>query len=312
METAYITSLVILSTVTNVVDSIKLNHVGVPNYANQDKEAVLGCPYDLEGSTLYSVKWYKNGREFFRFLPKNDHPMTVYVREGVEVDKNRSNERSVTLTNLVQSTTGRYRCEVSTEGPMFATVSKFGDLLVVVTPKKGPMITGGKLRYSLGDNVDVNCTSANSKPAAEINWFINGEPASREYLVDYPIQNSSYSYGTLHTAVKGLRFQAQRQHFSPDEGDMKLKCTASIGTIYWKVNEKSAEGLKSKRDSSSNYQSFVHDGMGNPNPPPALDSPHGLSSGWSSSNPLDSPLLPTLLLVTNLVTHCANSWLKLH
>ena len=54
----------------------------------------------------------------------------------------------------------------------------------------------------------------------------------------------------------------QRQHFSPDEGDMKLKCTASIGTIYWKVNEKSAEGLKSKRDSSSNY--FVHDG----NPPP--------------------------------------------
>ena len=43
---------------------------------------------------------------------------------------------------------------------------------------------------------------------------------------------------------------------------MKLKCTASIGTIYWKVNEKSAEGLKSKRDSSSNY--FVHDG----NPPP--------------------------------------------
>ena len=35
---------------------------------------------------------------------------------------------------------------------------------------------------------------------------------------------------------------------------------------YFKVNEKSAEGLKSKRDSSSNYQSFVHDGMGNPPP----------------------------------------------
>merc|ERR1712228_900060 len=106
---------------------------------------------------------------------------------------------------------------------------------------------------------------------------------------------------------------------------MKLKCTASIGTIYWKVNEKSAEGLKNKRDSSSNYQSFVHDGMGNPPPVlqdcfrtrlrgvhykkdqgnKTLDSPHGLSSGWSSSNPLDSPLLPTLL-VTTLVTHCAN------
>ena len=57
--------------------------------------------------------------------------MTVYVREGVEVDKDRSNEKSVTLTNLVHSTTGRYRCEVSTEGPSFDTVSEFGDLLVV-------------------------------------------------------------------------------------------------------------------------------------------------------------------------------------
>ena len=66
-----------------------------------------------------------------RFLPKNPHPMTVYVRPGVEVDKKRSNEKSVTLRNLQQKTTGRYRCEVSTEGPTFATESKYGDLLVV-------------------------------------------------------------------------------------------------------------------------------------------------------------------------------------
>ena len=57
--------------------------------------------------------------------------MTVYVREGVDVDKDRSNEKRVTLTNLVHSTTGRYRCEVSTEGPSFDTVSQYGDLLVV-------------------------------------------------------------------------------------------------------------------------------------------------------------------------------------
>ena len=67
----------------------------------------------------------------FRYLPKNPHPMTVYVRPGVEVDKKRSNEKRVTLKNLVHSTTGRYRCEVSTEGPTFATESKFGDLMVV-------------------------------------------------------------------------------------------------------------------------------------------------------------------------------------
>ena len=52
--------------VSDVVDSITLKHVGVPSYAVQGKKAVLECPFDLEGSSLYSVKWYKNGREFFR------------------------------------------------------------------------------------------------------------------------------------------------------------------------------------------------------------------------------------------------------
>lgn len=53
---------------SDVVDSIRLDHVGVPSYAIQGKQAVLECPYDLEGSSLYSVKWYKNGREFFRYV----------------------------------------------------------------------------------------------------------------------------------------------------------------------------------------------------------------------------------------------------
>ena len=51
---------------TDVADSIKLDHVGVPSYAIQDKEAVLECPFNLEGASLYCVKWYKNGQEFFR------------------------------------------------------------------------------------------------------------------------------------------------------------------------------------------------------------------------------------------------------
>ena len=34
----------------------------------------------------------------------------------------------------------RYRCEVSTEAPMFSTESKHGDLLVVVLPSTPPVI----------------------------------------------------------------------------------------------------------------------------------------------------------------------------
>ena len=32
---------------------------------------------------------------------------------------------------------------------------------------------------------------------------------------------------------------------------MKLKCTASIGGMYWKSNEKSAEGIKQKRGAAA-------------------------------------------------------------
>ena len=52
--------------ITDTVNSIRLDSVGVPKYAIQGKKAVLECPYELDGQNLYSVKWYKNGREFFR------------------------------------------------------------------------------------------------------------------------------------------------------------------------------------------------------------------------------------------------------
>ena len=43
----------------------------------------------------------------------------------------RSGDREVTLTGLAQKSTGRYRCEVSTEAPSFATVSNYGDMVLV-------------------------------------------------------------------------------------------------------------------------------------------------------------------------------------
>ena len=57
--------------------------------------------------------------------------MTYYVRAGVRVDKKHSDERQVTLKDLSMKSTGRYRCEVSTEAPTFETVSSYGDMIVV-------------------------------------------------------------------------------------------------------------------------------------------------------------------------------------
>ena len=58
----------------------------------------------------------------------------------------RSGEHHVLLTNISQATTGRFRCEVSEERPMFATDTAFGDLLVVVLPRHGPTLEGSPER----------------------------------------------------------------------------------------------------------------------------------------------------------------------
>ena len=68
----------------------------------------------------------------------------------------------------------RDRCEVSTEAPMFSTESKHGDLLVLVLPRAAPVIMGGDKEYAPGDFLHLNCTSYESKPAADLTWYING------------------------------------------------------------------------------------------------------------------------------------------
>merc|ERR1712226_1008573 len=218
--------------------------------------------------------------EFYRYIPGNDKPMTYYFRPGVKVDKPKSDERKVTLKALTIESTGRYRCEVSTEAPSFATVSNFNDMYVVVLPKDGPKITGGKDRYSVGDTVNVNCTSKESKPAADIQWIVNGKPADNKSLIIYDlIKEPPHQYDelkALYTSTVGLKFVVQRSHFNFNSKDnkfekssvnqdsakrrsraqprgLKLKCIASISSVYWKSNEKSAESTKHRRTASHMY-----------------------------------------------------------
>lgn len=50
--------------------------------------------------------------------------------------------------------------------------------LFLVLPSEGPTLTGGNQEYRIGDTVVVNCTSAKSKPAATLRWYINDELVS--------------------------------------------------------------------------------------------------------------------------------------
>ncbi|MPD05682.1 hypothetical protein E2C01_101440 [Portunus trituberculatus] len=58
----------------------------VPLHVPRGESTTLRCEFDLQGERLYSVKWYKGGREFFRHVPNEQPKKQVYEVTGVNVD----------------------------------------------------------------------------------------------------------------------------------------------------------------------------------------------------------------------------------
>lgn len=68
--------------------SLSITETVIPVYKIRGEDAELNCHYDLEGDPLYSVKWYKDDEEFYRYMPGSDShkAQSVFKRPGVEVD----------------------------------------------------------------------------------------------------------------------------------------------------------------------------------------------------------------------------------
>ncbi|XP_045581611.2 cell adhesion molecule 2 [Procambarus clarkii] len=219
---------VVLATITGC-QGLRVKKVVVPHHEIKGKGVELECQYDLEDDQLYSLKWYKGIKEFFRYVPADTPPIQVFDLPGVHVDMGKSSDRKVTLKEVSLKTSGKYKCEVSAESPSFHTDSGAGELLVVHIPESDPHISGIHSKYHVDDVVQVNCTSSPSKPAASLMWYINDKQADSISLVDYaPVPNAE----GLETSILGLHFRARRSHLQ--QGHLKLRCTATIAAVYFR------------------------------------------------------------------------------
>ena len=61
-------------------------YLHVPSTADVFSPVTLRCEYDLEGRNLYSVKWYKDGLEFFRYMPDYVPESRAVKTSGIVVD----------------------------------------------------------------------------------------------------------------------------------------------------------------------------------------------------------------------------------
>ncbi|XP_042896375.1 uncharacterized protein [Parasteatoda tepidariorum] len=224
-----------------VVSGLRLARLDVPAAVVRGEAAWLNCTYNLENDELYSVKWYKNNVEFYRFLPSDRPPGQKYDLQGVYVDLAQSALGHVYLQRTDLNTEGVYRCEVSAEAPSFQTVREEKEVRVYVLPEDGPTISGVKPQYQVGDDVNVTCSAGPSKPAAALRWYINGHEAPLEYEIRYsPIRHPD----RLLVSTLGLRFTAEPRHFW--HGAMKLRCSAVISQAYSMSSEEIIVGDNAK------------------------------------------------------------------
>jgi len=184
-------------------EAIRLTETKIPSHAIQGEDVILKCSYDMEGDKLYSVKWYRNGKEFYRHIPSDNPSTAVFRQPGLIVDEFQSSETRIILRSIQLNSEGTYLCEVSGEAPLFQTAKNQNFLNVVDLPDEGPIIHGSQPRYNTGDILSANCSSSNSLPAAKLLWYINGEEATHEMLIQYPVEESSKG---LLSSTLGLRY----------------------------------------------------------------------------------------------------------
>ncbi|XP_055373621.1 uncharacterized protein LOC129606980 [Condylostylus longicornis] len=203
----------------------------VPEAVIMGNAATLSCQYDLEQAALYSVRWYFESEEFYRYVPKETPPTLVFPVSGINVDVSSSDATSVTLRSVTRELSGNYQCEVSEDAPLFHTDIRSAHMQVIELPKEEPVLHVDKRLISSLDSLKATCTVGASYPSANFTWYIN---ARRVYKT--PFQRISYSptISTLEMYPHSQIMQSIFQTVPKYQTSILVNCEVSILHVYHK------------------------------------------------------------------------------
>ena len=68
------------------MQGIKLNALKVPSYEVVGDPVVLHCDYELQDDKLYSVTWYRDNHEFYRYVPNSKPHIKTFELPGIAVN----------------------------------------------------------------------------------------------------------------------------------------------------------------------------------------------------------------------------------
>lgn len=78
--------LTLSSALSDISTGLRDVRVVIPTAVKRGENARLICNYDMEGDSLYSIKWYKGKREFYRYTPKEPQSIKTFPVAGITVE----------------------------------------------------------------------------------------------------------------------------------------------------------------------------------------------------------------------------------
>ncbi|RLU26153.1 hypothetical protein DMN91_002319 [Ooceraea biroi] len=207
--------------------------INVPAMVRSGDTVTLSCHYDLEGSSLYTIQWFLEEKEFYNYkADRKPEPYSTFDVAGIRVNVSKSNTHDVTLVNVSRSLTGTYKCEVSAGSPSYHTLIARAKMEVVDAPKTDPTIRTEKERIVVGETLRVNCITGSSRPAPSVTWKLNGNRIANDSM-HYKVWHYQIPHEDEMQSAKSLiEIRVTSNMFR--SGRLNLRCTASISDVYRK------------------------------------------------------------------------------
>ncbi|XP_025017319.1 uncharacterized protein LOC107365405 [Tetranychus urticae] len=112
------------------IDCLRISKFYVPTILSSGDSTEFICNYELDGDSLYSLKWYKNESEFYRYEPNNKNKIQIFPLQEIPFEVSKSvGGTTLVISRVVPETSGKYKCELSADGS-FLTVQKEQMLIV--------------------------------------------------------------------------------------------------------------------------------------------------------------------------------------
>lgn len=211
-----------------------------PSLVNSGDIVTFTCRYDLGKDAIYSIKWYKEDRELYRYIPTDFPESRIFQgTPGVIVMKNTTVPNRLVVKMDGAFGSGVYKCEITIETPVFLTLDISKNITVIVPPIREPRILGMATTYKIGDTVKVTCQSKDSKPAPDMQWLINKQNVTSSMVL--PIKTTMNQKTMLETTESTLRFVTRNRHFR--DGKLYITCIAKISDVYHAEVKDAAVGI---------------------------------------------------------------------